>query len=767
MAEGNIIEQTVTFNKGDVLYRCGDAVDSIMVIVKGKVLIQNDKLRTVVGNGSFIGVYDLYKGDFFADYIAIEDTVVISIPLKSVDDIPGALKQYPGYGGLLVYYFSKRIKTVYSLYLKIIEEAVSLGRKIKNIYNDYLTCCIENYFEPEELIGFEEHCGNIVSTLSYEDQVKYYIVSNGINQEIQSKYYGASSVIYMRHVEEQQNLLTNLYEDTYDKIRELDERVGIFAKNRINIFSILVNLVINLEKQGKDGSGWKLVLDELKKDIDNVKKFYESYLGRTADIDDARIDKKYNSVHAWNEDKDAVSEKLIKLEDSLEKITEYVGLTAAETEAFRSDIVTFMGKNDKYVVDSEMIKLRRSISDVFYEIYSKAFLRTLLDESIPIYIKLLLRYGFISEELLSREQLEMLVSIDDLELQESSEGPCVVYTFYEWLRLIYEGEKEPSKNEFDMDFTEYLRDKVVRKELTDKEAKAMLDNSEERVLYELNNMFRSVNRQLSEKPTAFVPILYGEACIQNLYNVKLTAYKLNSTVNNVTAIDYSVFSREVMYTNPKIGIEKDYVVKDVYPDVILMPCYGSRAVMWQEISGKRRDSEGRIMYPALFDADEMVTMVSVLGRFRWELCKTIQGVKWNDVRIKSLTSEYQDYIQFFRKNSALSDEWKEKIFRQIRNARNNTKEIFVKDYIEWIMRESTGGMRLNKYVREIFATYCPFAKEIRGQLESVPVYFSAMKRFKLNNTKKLREYEAKCIHLTRAGKEVPAEIERTKEFYNS
>jgi len=29
MAEGNIIEQTVTFNKGDVLYRCGDAVDSI------------------------------------------------------------------------------------------------------------------------------------------------------------------------------------------------------------------------------------------------------------------------------------------------------------------------------------------------------------------------------------------------------------------------------------------------------------------------------------------------------------------------------------------------------------------------------------------------------------------------------------------------------------------------------------------------------------------------------------------------------------------
>ncbi len=41
-----------------------------------------------------------------------------------------------------------------------------------------------------------------------------------------------------------------------------------------------------------------------------------------------------------------------------------------------------------------------------------------------------------------------------------------VFTIFRWLRAVYEGEKEPSKNEFDMDYTAYLNDGLRRGEWT-------------------------------------------------------------------------------------------------------------------------------------------------------------------------------------------------------------------------------------------------------------------------------------------------------------
>ena len=58
---------------------------------------------------------------------------------------------------------------------------------------------------------------------------------------------------------------------------------------------------------------------------------------------------------------------------------------------------------------------------------------------------------------------------------------------------------------------------------------------------------------------------------------------------------------------------------------------------------------------------------------------------------KSLTSEYSDYLQFYRKNRDLSEEKKDKIKLQIQKGRNNSSEIFVIDYEAWINYESKGA----------------------------------------------------------------------------
>ena len=48
-----------------------------------------------------------------------------------------------------------------------------------------------------------------------------------------------------------------------------------------------------------------------------------------------------------------------------------------------------------------------------------------------------------------------------------------VYSYYEWLMAIYHGQKEPSRNEFDMDYADYLHEQQRLARIT-KEEEAIL-----------------------------------------------------------------------------------------------------------------------------------------------------------------------------------------------------------------------------------------------------------------------------------------------------
>ena len=187
--------------------------------------------------------------------------------------------------------------------------------------------------------------------------------------------------------------------------------------------------------------------------------------------------------------------------------------------------------------------------------------------------------------------------------------------------------------------------------------------------------------------------------------------------------------------------------------------------MWQELSGRMRNSKGRFLIPAFLDTDIDSVMIKLFGRFRWELCRTMQGAMWNNIQIKSLTSEYSDFVQFYRKNRELSDEKKDKLKLQIQKCRNNTREVFVIDYENWIKLESKGGLCLSKPVREILATYCPFSKDIREKASEQPLFRDAMARFVRERGKKLKEYDLKFRVWQKDKVEVPQQIIDTRDFY--
>jgi hypothetical protein len=143
----------------------------------------------------------------------------------------------------------------------------------------------------------------------------------------------------------------------------------------------------------------------------------------------------------------------------------------------------------------------------------------------------------------------------------------------------------------------------------------------------------------------------------------------------------------------------------------------------------------------------------------------MQGSAWNNIHFKSLTSEYSDYIQYYKKNRDLTDDKKEKIKTQLVKGKNNVREVFVQDYEQWVKYESQGGQKLNKASREILAMYCPFNKEIRKNLETQPAFADALGRFNRETQKKVKELDLRYRSIEKNKIELPDIMISTLKYY--
>ena len=265
--------------------------------------------------------------------------------------------------------------------------------------------------------------------------------------------------------------------------------------------------------------------------------------------------------------------------------------------------------------------------------------------------------------------------------------------------------------------------------------------------------------------SSYVPV-FTEESSPRPPATSITTYKaVHDTLNMVRNIDFSCFTRQIVFSNTDIGVTREFIDTEILPYIILMPNGGTRSALWQEISGAYRNTPGRMMMPMFLDKDVRSHVLRLVGEFRWEMCRREQGVHWNDVTTPSLTSLFCDYLQFYRKNHELSPDLREKIKAQLQSARNSSKAVFVSDYMNYVVYESAGSLRLNRVSRDIIFRFCPFTKEIRDKLKtSSPAYQKLIERYDIKLAQKLRLMEIVYTKIEKAGASVPPEIKYQKEF---
>lgn len=757
-----------SIENGAVLYEKDTKVESITLLVKGRVELVADGISMVLGTGNFLGACDIGKEMHSFTYNAKDDCAVFVIPVQGMASIERILAEKPDYRGLLVTSLNYFLAEIKKQLQHLREENESLCGFIKEKYelcDQVATMCgfevsVENALQKVE--------NSMQQSLQEPDDLgKYYLECAKMPIEAQKKFFCGSQYVAMYHYREQCDVVNEFLAYCREQGEVLHRLFRSLILEEDALFQTVGKLALSLLEKGVRDPRIDQSVDQIVEKINETETFLTEKAGISIQLDRDKMERLYFALLSGEGQTQEEIEKLDEpgieyLYESLGQIVEYAPVHMRVKSEFTEAVEAFMSLSDKFARTPEATEVRKNISKLYYEIYEAVVKKSMDDEDVPLAVRLFLDYGFVSEKLLTDEELDTMLRLRP-EMDQAEDG-CRVYTMSKWLQAVYDGVKETSKNEFDEDFATYLRRQLKEQKITQKEMDEAIVDKEQRMHFECQNMFRYASRIINGNITMFVPILCSDGIFSNMKNSYMTEKRLNDAIRQIEKIDYSIFYRERLVSYENVDINKAMVIERVTPDIILFPVYGRNTIMWQDITGKRRTSKGRLFVPVWLEKELSLAMVQLMGNFRWEKCRTETGSHWNDFRYPSLTSEYTDYLQFYKKNSELSQERKNKIRAQLVQCNNKHKEVFLKDYADWILREARGAMKLSRVARAILFTYCPFSAETMKALEGQTAYSEAAKKYIRDNRAARKSLDMMMHKWTKVGLDVPQEILATVEY---
>ena len=753
------------FAQGEIIYEAGQKLDALYMIMRGTASAFYAGGRHMLKTGDVIGLCEVNDGSAHMQYRAEEKLSVHVYPYRSED-----LSSFFGVGSDSVKYFKasffRQFNMILGQYQYLKNECRGLYEYLTGSYQDYLGLCERYSVSPGQPANYEE-----LTRLTVEEDVPVWISGyySTLEQMMTAWDYNTTDQDFIC------GFFLRASRDIHSIIYACKEMLHyrkdicgyLISENGLDLLELMMGLYGKMIRvTGTEDDDAVRLLRSINDIIGQLEQReyskYESFRARKKEISMKMqvFEKQYAQTETAKEQE---QDLIVELSGSLEKILVYADCEAEFSDAFRKHVQEYKNTNNKNGTEDKIRQLRQQITGEFNKLYEAAFLKSMKNTVVPTVVKMFFCFGYVDEELAGMENAAYLYRIVDNLPTAPDQG---VYSYYEWLTAIYHGLKEPSRNEFDMDYTSYLQEQKRSGKITSEEMTKQLRDNTAKVRYELENVFPSVNKVSFGRITTFCPLFTEHQVMKSLDSALLSEEKVAGILTGIRNKDFSAYYRETMYSDPDQGVAREFINVEVLPDIILTPNVGTRGIMWQEIEGKRRTTPARMMMSVFELEDPTLILIRLTAEFRWEMCKRIQGARWNDVSERSLTSEYFDYIQFYRKNNDLSTEAKDKIKTDLIRAKNSFKEMFIMDYTQWILYESNGAPRLNKVARAILFRYCPFASKTREKLKANPMYRELVERYEVHTGQKKHRMDILCQKLHALRKPVPAEIGREMEYLN-
>ena len=756
MSANEVQEGTIITNKGDPL-------EYISLIGEGEVEGTFGGHTILFGKTDVLGLCDLLSGVHTHTYTALSDVTMHHFPCTGVGPLDALLRKNADIAYLMVNSMCRQISELIQYKSRLKHEAEGAFDMVNDFYSEYSRLCKTYASVPKKLPGLED-----MTQFSGHDPIhdwlqNYYSEISDLDPNVRRKFFHGNPGIEIgflrRCVQDASQLMAacDLYQEYLSGISDL-----LLHDGGYDLFSLISDLHIS----SMNITGADLAVDALMVQLTET---LSGMSGVDPDYYQNRLDSYWNALEDKRESQDTsemsdapdtsgaavssgVSQELL---DSLNTILAYSGCEDTLAQEFTININKYTETPDRNNSEDEVPELRRSITKQFYEIYRLIFLKTLDDETPPTVVKMFLNFGYVDPTLAGYENANFLYSIADSYKGDPENN---VFTISEWLKSIYKGDRDPSLSEFDMDFTTYCRDLKNQKQIDAKEEARLLADRNEHLKYEMENCFPVVNRVTFGNPSRFCPVFSGHNVMRDPETTIVTAAKIKEIIDEVRSIDFSAFYRETRFSNPKAGVNDETISVEIIPNFILMPNIGLRGSMWQEIEGRLRTTPARIFMPVFLEGDLKPLVMRLVGEFRWEICRRIQGSRWNDMTDPSLTSYFCDYLQFYMNNRSIAMQTMTEIRNELSAARNNFKTVFVQNYVMWLLNESRGMARLNSIALGILMTFCPFTAEIRETLSKNMRYNEALTRYGARRQKRVQRLTLLINKLNQGGKPAPQEL---------
>ena len=769
--------------KGEYLARKGEPIKAVYIVLKGAVELKTYHNSMILKNGSVIGIMAGVTGTFECDYIVSEECMLATYSFESPMDYQAIFVDQPKYGFAFLHATMTQTAQIMENYNLLKNKASAIADFVTKQIIEYELWCNIHDFDILDLEHMDELEALLLPEPIADWEMKYLKELCSLPKKNVSFMYSEKQGLcigeLMRVAQDSRNMLANM-----DALTEYMQKAKeyLLLENE-DLLELWYDLSMKMAEKSEDLSRVQIKVRELQEFLVKTGLFTQQEIEERFEYYRVMNFKQYVQSHnAAKEEGERLGE-VVSIDMSLEEILrtdfttyimKYVGFGQEEIAKCKQLLKDYAQIAESADASNEAQKVRKELTVLFYNIYETAFFRTVKEKKVDSILELFFQFGILDTALVSKEHMAELVEVllelkrqlkHQKEQMEKGEMHVYVYTFYQWLCMIYRGEKEPSKNEFDVDYNGDLLEQRKQHRITREQENILKRDQEKKVQFEIANLFRSTNRATSGRISTFCPIFHDKDYIKDARQMLITAAKADKVINDIRAIDYSCFYREVFFADPVHGIERIEIMKEVLPELILMPNIGARAMMWQETAGVKRDTQARFVFPIMTASDVTQMMLETVGRYRWEICRKIMGVRWNDIREKSLTSEFYDYVQFYRKNRDLSAVAKEKVKADLVHAKNNYREVFVMDYVGWMKYEAQGSFRLNKVSRKIISDYVPFSKGIRAKLTENPMFRDLFAQSEILRKRKKDKEKMLFERYQSAGGTITPEIETHLQFF--
>lgn len=731
----------------------GQHLESIHIITKGSVRAFFNGCEIILRKGDIVGLLDAAFDSHSFSYVTLEPSEFLSVPVKDMNSFLKKISvQNPDVAKRITLSMINQISLIYASYVSMRKECASLYKDIKVSYEEYQALCTRNGIIARAIPNYE-----LLSEVSLENDIAgwifpYYIAIKELAVQDISRFSGKGDFLvgFLNKASEDIHASFSIFDDMNVYITEITNL--FFQENRLDLFDLYTSLLYRLGPASKDFADVSQRIEDMIVYLRKSKNVPEELLSERISEYRIKLGTLSNNV---NEDGEEV---LVDptLVHSLDTIVEYSGVSEEVGSKFKTLINKYKALKDKAAVTDDVRKLKSELTACFHTIYEEAFTMSLSDFVLPPVMKMFFNFGFVDVDLAGLANTNTLYRLAQDFKGCPEKG---VYTAYEWFTAIYNKKVEPSRNSLDATFPEYLREQATAGKIPTEMVDKLANDAGQRTLFELQHVFPSVNRTTYGRLSTYCPVFCEADVIKPLGSCLVGSDTVLEALRKLEEVDYSAFYRETMFTYTMGTTNNNEIVNvRIAPNVILFPNIGTRGIMWQEIEGKKRTTPARFMLSVFHIEDINNTLARLVGEYRWEMCKRVQGARWNDVSERSLTSEYCDYAQFYKKNSDLSQDAKEKVKLALARSRNSFKEMYVRDYITWVMFESKGSPRLNKVVRSILSVYCPFTKSTRAKLASNPIFSELFEKNNIKNNQKIHRVDNIITKLKSLNQPVPEEI---------